>query len=52
MIRQHALNAILTNEVRALMGRYLRQLGVDAVAGGVEIPGLKAWIETEAAIRR
>ncbi len=42
----------LEAEVRKLMGAYLRQLGVDAVARGVDIPGMSVWIDTQAAIRR
>lgn len=37
---------------RTIMGAYLRQLGVDSVAKGVEIPGLNAWIDTGVQIRR
>jgi hypothetical protein len=42
----------LDQALRTIMGSYLRQLGVDAVARGVEIPGLSARVDTNAAIRR
>lgn len=46
------LKAVLEAEVRKLVGSYLRQLGVDAVERGVDIPGVRAWIERSAGSRR
>lgn len=51
MLKQ-PMRTVLEAAVRELMGKYLRQLGVDAVERGVSIPGLKAWVERTAAIRR
>jgi hypothetical protein len=51
MIKQ-PMKGNVEQAVRTIMGAYLRQLGVDAVARGVEIPGLAARVETQAAIRR
>lgn len=51
MIKQ-PIRGNVEQSVRTIMGAYLRQLGVDAVARGVEIPGLAARVETQAAIRR
>lgn len=51
MVRQ-PMKTVLEAEVRKMMGSYLRQLGVDAVGKGIDIPGLEAWIDTQAAIRR
>jgi len=38
--------------LRELVGKQLRSMGVAAVKAGVNVPGVKAWIETQAAIRR
>jgi len=51
MIKQ-PMKGNIEQAVRTIMGAYLRQLGVDAVARGIEIPGLSVWIDTQAAIRR
>lgn len=39
-------------ELRELVGKQLRSMGVDAVAAGVSVPGVEAKIEHQAAIRR
>ncbi len=46
-MREHVEQAL-----RSIMGAYLRQVGVDAVAKGVAIPGVKAWVDETAVIRR
>ena len=51
MIKQPLKNGV-EQAARTIMGGYLRQLGVDAVEKGIEIPGLEASITREAAIRR
>lgn len=51
MVKQ-PMKGNLEQALRTIMGSYLRQLGVDSVARGVEIPGLSAWVDTQAAIRR
>jgi hypothetical protein len=51
MVKQ-PMKGNLDQALRTIMGAYLRQLGVDAVARGIEIPGLSAWVDTNAAIRR
>lgn len=51
MVKQ-PMKGNLEQALRTIMGAYLRQLGVAAVERGVEIPGLSAWVDTQAAIRR
>lgn len=51
-ILKQPMRGTLETEVRKLLGSYLRQIGVESVARGVEIPGLAVRIETSAAIRR
>lgn len=51
-VKQPTILRFIEAETRKWVGAYLRQLGVDAVEKGVEIPGVKAWIERSAAVRR
>jgi hypothetical protein len=44
--------AVIESDARRWVGAYLRQLGVDAVERGVEIPGVRSWIERSAGSRR
>jgi hypothetical protein len=44
--------AVIESDARRWIGAYLRQLGVDAVEKGVDIPGVKSWIERSAGSRR
>lgn len=53
MLRQPVLEAAVYEEVRAIMGPWLRTAGVRAIEHGeVEIPGLEIGIHETAAIRR
>jgi hypothetical protein len=39
--------------VRTIIGAYLTAIGIDTVARGIEIPGVKCWVELgEASVRR
>jgi hypothetical protein len=51
-IKQTGMVRVIEIEARKWVGAYLRQLGVDAVERGVEIPGVRAWIERSAGSRR
>lgn len=42
----------LEQALRTIMGAYLRSVGVAAIEGGVEIPGVRAWVDTSAVVRR
>lgn len=51
MLRQAGLKAKVEQGARTIIGTYLRGLGVDTVARGVEIPGLEASVEKTMTVR-
>lgn len=56
-LKQPGMRAVIVADLRKMCGAYLRQLGVDAVERAQTtatelIPGVKAWIERSAGVRR
>ena len=51
--KQNPLRSHLEQAARTILGKHLRSLGVDAVeSGGIQIPGVKTFIATQAQVRR
>lgn len=51
--KQNPLRSHLEQAARTILGKHLRSLGVDAIeSGGIQIPGVKTFIATQAQVRR